>query len=176
MELNKIYNKLLIGIFLIATIIIAGSCKISYKFNGSNVDYTKTKTLSIVDFPNTAELVYAPLASEFSEKLRDVYTRNTRLQLLKRGGDMNIEGEIVGYELTPMGVSENTYAAQTKLTLTINVRFTNSKNPAEDFEKKYSAYQTFDSNNLLTDVQDELIKVMIEEITESIFNDTVANW
>jgi len=74
-----------------------------------------------------------------------------------------------------MAISVDTYASQTKLTITINVRFSNSKNPEDDFEKKYSAYQTFDSNNLLTDVQDGLLKTMIDEITDNIYNDTVAN-
>ena len=87
-----------------------------------------------------------------------------------------MEGVIVGYQLTPMAISANTYASQTKLTITINVRFTNSKSPEDDFEKKYTAYQTFDSTSLLTDVQDELLKTMIDEITDQIYNDTVAKW
>jgi hypothetical protein len=75
-----------------------------------------------------------------------------------------------------MAISADTYASQTKLTITINVRFTNNKNPEDDFEKKYSAYQTFDSSKLLNDVQDELLKTIIEEIADNIYNDTVAKW
>lgn len=183
MELNKkkllryaVYAKLLKIVVVLVIMLVSNSCSISYKFNGASVDYTKTKTISIVDFPNTAELVYAPLSSEFTEKLRDVYAKNTRLQVMKKGGDLHLEGEIVGYQLTPMAISANTYASQTKLTITINVRFTNSKSPEDDFEKKYTAYQTFDSTSLLTDVQDELLKTMIDEITDQIYNDTVAKW
>ena len=156
--------------------LVLSSCTISYKFNGSSVDYSKIKTISIVDFPNTAELVYPPLAQEFTESLRDAYTKQTRLQILKKGGDMHLEGEIVGYQLTPMAISTDTYAAETKLTLTINVRFSNNKNPQDDFEKKYTAYQTFTSSSMLTDVQDELIKTMIADIVDNIYNDTVAKW
>jgi len=152
------------------------SCKISYKFNGSSIDYTKTKTISISDFPNTAELVFQPLSQEFSEALRDSYTKQTRLQLLKRGGDLHLEGEIVGYQLTPLAISADSYASQTKLTLTIKVRFTNSKNPEEDFEKSYSTFQTFDSSLILTSVQDALMKQMIADIVDNIYNDTVAKW
>ena len=89
---------------------------------------------------------------------------------------MHLEGEITGYQLTPMAISADTYASETKLTITIKVRFTNNKNPNEDFEKTYSAYQTFDSNLMLNDVQDELLKTMIDEITDNIYNDTVARW
>lgn len=176
MELNKmIQNKgfLLLTALLILTL---SSCKISYKFNGASIDYAKTRSISIADFPNTAELVHPPLSQEFSEKLRDVYTKQTRLQILKKGGDMHLEGEITGYQLTPMAISTDTYASETKLTITIKVRFSNNKNPTDDFEKTYSAYQTFDSNVMLNIVQDELLKTMIDEITDNIYNDTVAKW
>jgi hypothetical protein len=166
--------KSLVVLFTIA--LLLSGCTISYKFNGSNIDYTKTKTISIAEFTNTAELVYAPLTQQFSEKLRDVYTRNTRLQVLKKGGDMHLEGEITEYYLTPMAISADTYASQTKLTVTVNVRFTNSKNPDDDFEKKYSAYQTFDSSQMINDVQDDLLKTIIEEISDNIYNETVAKW
>jgi hypothetical protein len=186
MELNKkiiIYknlgfNKLkMFRVLLICILsVILVSCTISYKFNGSSIDYTKTKTISISDFPNTAELIFPPLSSEFSEALRDVYTKQTRLQLQKKGGDMHLEGEIVGYQLTPLAISADSYSSETKLTMTVNVRFSNNKNPEDDFEKKYSAYQTFDSSRMLTDVQDELMKTMIADIVDNIYNDTVAKW
>ena len=152
------------------------SCSVSYKFNGSSIDYTKTKTISIFDFPNTAELVYPPLSQQFSEALRDSYTKQTRLQILKKEGDLHLEGEIVGYQLTPLAISADSYASQTKLTLTIKVRFTNYKNPEEDFEKSYTAFQTFDSNQILNNVQDALAKQMITDIVDNIYNDTVAKW
>lgn len=172
--LSPILTKLLTMVFVM---IVSMSCTIvSLKFNGGNIDYAKTKSIGISDFINTAELVYPALAQEFSEKLRDAYSKTTRLQLLKKGGDMHLEGEIVSYQLTPMAISADTYASQTKLTITINVRFTNSKSPEDDFEKKYTAFQTFDSSRLLTDVQDELHKAIIEEIVDNIYNDTVAKW
>jgi len=152
------------------------SCSISYKFNGSLIDYTKTKTISISDFPNTAELVYQPLSQAFSESLRDLFTKQTRLQILKRGGDLHLEGEIVGYQLTPLAISADSYASQTKITLTIKVRFANNKNPEEDFEKSYSTFQTFDSSLILTSVQDALMKQMISDIVDNIYNDTVGKW
>jgi len=172
-------NKLRVFVALLICIlsVVLVSCTISYKFNGSSIDYTKTKSISISDFPNVAELVYPPLSSEFSESLRDAYTKQTRLQLLKKGGDMHLEGEIVGYQLTPLAISADSYSSQTKLTMTVNVRFTNNKNPEEDFsDKKYSVYQTFDSSRMLTDVQDELMKTMIADIVDNIYNDTVAKW
>lgn len=163
-----------LSILLLATML--SGCVISYKFNGASIDYSKIKTISIADFPNMAALVHAPLSSNLSDGIRDLFQRQTRLQQVRRGGDLAIEGEIVGYQLTPMSVSADSYAAETKLTLTIRVRFTNSVNPEEDFEKTYSAYQTFDASQMLNDVQDELCNTMIQEIADQIYNDTVAKW
>ncbi len=156
--------------------VMVAACTVSYKFNGASIDYTKTKSISISDFPNMAELVYAPLASTFSEALRDKYTRQTKLELLRSGGDLDLQGEIVGYDYVALSIGTDALAAQTRLTLTVNVRFTNRQNPEDDFEKRYSASQTFDSNQMLNDVQDELITLMVEDITDQIYNDTVANW
>lgn len=157
-------------------VITLSACAISYTLSGSSIDYAKTKTISIVDFNNVAELVHPPLAQEFTEKLRDKYVRQTRLQLLKAGGDMHIEGEIVGYELTPMSISADTYSAETKLTVTINVRFVNKANPDEDFEKRYSGFRAFDSGRMLTEAQNDVLPLIIEDITDNIYNDTVARW
>ncbi len=152
------------------------SCVVSYKFNGASIDYSKIKSIGIADFPNNAELVHPPLAFDLSEGVRDVFRRQTRLQVLKAGGDMYLEGEITGYKLTPMAISADSYSAETKITLTVQVRFTNNVNPDDSFEKSYSANQIFDSNLMLTDVQDELCAIMILEISENIYNDTVAKW
>lgn len=172
-----ILSKLRLIVVICISAFLLTSCKISYKFNGSSIDYTKTKSISISDFPNTAELVYPPLSQVFSESLRESYSRQTRLQLLSKGGDLHLEGEIIGYQLTPQAISADSYSSQTKITLTIKVRFSNNKNPQEDFEKTYSAFQTYDSNNnTLNNVQDQLIKTIITDIVENIYNDTVAKW
>lgn len=151
-------------------------CRISYTFNGASIDYSKIKTIAIADFPNNAPLVYAPLSNNLSDAIRDIYQRQTRLELVQRGGNLELAGEITGYTLTPMAVSADSYAAETKLTLTVQVRFTNNIAPEESFEKTYTAYQTFNASRMLTDVQEELCTVMITEISESIYNDTVAKW
>lgn len=169
-------TKLNVAILLIAVVLLLPSCVISYKFNGASIDYSKTKTISIADFPNVAPLVYAPLSNTLSDGIRDLFQRQTRLEQVRRGGNLEIEGEITGYALTPMSVSSDSYAAETKLTITVKVRFTNNVAPEESFEKTYTAYQTFDASQMLTDVQDELCNTMVAEIADQIYNDTVAKW
>ena len=168
----KVRNILLLGLVLVLQ-----GCAISYKFNGASIDYSTTHSISVADFPNNAALVYPPLSNDLSEGIRDLYQRQTRLQILRKGGDLELEGEITGYTLTPMSITAaDSYSSETKLTLTVRVRFINNVAPEESFDKTYSAYQTFDSSRLLTDVQDELCRTMITEIAENIYNDTVAKW
>jgi hypothetical protein len=123
-----------------------------------------------------AALVHPPLSNNLSDGIRDLFQRQTRLEQVRRGGNLEIEGEITGYTLTPMAVSADSYASETKLTITVKVRFTNNVAPEESFEKTYTAYQTFDSSQMLVDVQDELCNTMITEIADQIYNDTVAKW
>ncbi len=163
-------------LLVLGSIFLMNSCTISYKFNGASIDYSTTKTISIADFPNMSALVYAPLSNNLSDGIRDLFQRQTRLEQVRRGGNLELEGEITGYQLTPMAISADNYAAETKLTITVKVRFTNNVAPEENFEKTYTAFQTFDSSQMLTDVQDELCNTMITEIAEQIYNDTVAKW
>ena len=151
-------------------------CSISYKFNGANIDYQTTKSISIADFPNNAAMVNPTLSANLTEGIIDLFQRQTRLQILRKGGDLELEGEIVGYDISQGAISADSYASESKLTIRVTVRFTNNIRSEESFEKTYSAFQTFDASRLLTDVQDELCAVMITEIAESIYNDSVARW
>ena len=161
---------------LLLVLLLLQACTISYKFNAASIDYTTIKSISIKDFPNQAVLVYPPLSQRFSEGLRDIYTQQTRLKVLKQDGDLRVEGKITGYELSSLAAQADGYAAETKLTVTVNVRYENTKNEKENFEQRFSAFQTFSSTSMLEDVQDALLEEIIKEITESIFNKTVANW
>ena len=105
-----------------------------------------------------------------------MFARNTRLQLVNQNGDMKIEGEIEGYELTPWAVQEDAFASETKLTMTVRMRFRNNKTEEPDKEERISANRTFSSNTVFDSVQDELMGQLIEEIVDQIFNATMANW
>lgn len=166
------------GLMALAFVLLGG-CSISYSFTGAgSIDYTKYKTVVIADFPIKSDYVYAPLATRFNEELKDIFVRQTRLKLVKTGGDLEIEGEITGYNQYNEAVSADGYASKTKLTITINVRFSDNIAHNQDFPggRQFSAFRTYDSTLLLTAVQDQLIGEMVKEITDQIFNATVANW
>ena len=163
-------------LFILTILFVVTSCRMSYTFRTASIDYDLTKTLSIDHFVNQAPLVYPPLEQRFNEEMKDMFTRNTRLQLVNQNADMEIEGEIVGYELTPMAVQEDAFASETKLTLTVRMRFRNNKLDVPEIEERLSANRTFSSNTMFDSVQDQLINELIDEIVDQIFNSTMANW
>ena len=170
-------KRLAVLVALAGLVFVIYSCKISIGLAPiSSIDYNKVKTISIADFQNRAEYVYAPLAIEFNQKLKDMFIQQTKLRLVDSGGDLELDGEITGYNQYNESVDASGYSSKVKLTLTVNVRYFNNTNHEEDFEQQFSAFQTYDSSQLLTSVQDGLITVMVKDITEQIFNSTVANW
>lgn len=165
------------NIFILLLLLISiSSCSVSYSFRGTSINYDLTKTLQIGHFVNQAPLVYPPLEQQFNEEMKDMFTRNTRLQLVNQNGDMEIEGEIVGYELTPMAVQEDAFASETRLTMTVRMRFRNNKTDDPEIEERISANRTFSSDQVFDSVQDQLLNELIDEIIDQIFNATMSNW
>lgn len=112
----------------------------------------------------------------FNNQLKDVFANHTRLQQVRRNGDLKIEGEITQYQQRNKSVSSEGYSAQTELSITVNVRFTNNVNHNEDFERQFTATASYETSRSLNAVQEELVTQMVRDLTDQIFNATVANW
>lgn len=174
--MKYLLKYLRIPLTVIALVLTAQSCRISYKFNGAALDYNVYKTINIGQFPIRAALVYAPLQQTFENELSDYITRNTRLRTVEGASDLEIEGEITGYNLTPQAVTEDAYASRTRLTITVRVKYTDTKNDANDIDQTFSAYRDFDASMMLDEVQDQLCQEIAKELVELIFNATLGNW
>lgn len=161
---------------LILLLIMSTSCRISYKLNGSAINYDIYKTIDIGEFPIRAALVYPPLQSEFQNQLMDAVARQTRLQEIDGNADCELTGEITGYTLSPQAVGENAYATETRLTISVHVKYTDNINPANNIDQTFSAYRQFSADLLLIDVQDDLCREISEELVDLIFNATLGNW
>ena len=173
----KQYGLMLCPVLLmLLSSLFMNSCSISYKFNGASIDYTEVKTIQIETFPNRASYVWGPMAPMFNEKIRDVFANHTRLTEVKRNGDWKLEGEIKSYDQRNKSVSSEGYSAQTELSITVNVRFTNNKNHTEDFERQFTATSVYPTTQSLNSVQEEHVNNMLDDICDQIFNATAANW
>lgn len=172
MEWSK---RLLISAVMLIMVALTG-CRISYKFNGSALDYSVYKTISVSEFPIRAALVYAPLQPMFENQLLDYISKNTRLQTTDGASDLQIEGEITGYALTPQAVTQNALASMTRLTIQVRVKYIDNKDEKNNIDQTFSAYQDFPATEMLNDVQDQLCEEITKELVELIFNSTLGNW
>ena len=175
--MNRIYRYAVMAVVVLCALSLGGCIffKGGYSLSGASIP-AGAKTFSVAYFPNNAPLVYDMMMTQFNEELKDIFAKQTRLSQVRVNGDLNIEGEITDYALTPLSVGSDALAAETRLSMTVNVRFTNNTNHDEDFETRFSANRTFQNTQTLNDVQEQLVGEMIEEIVDQIFNATVANW
>jgi hypothetical protein len=176
MALNKLRHALATTLVATASVLAWHGCVPNYTLNGASIDYSIYHTIHVSNFPIRAALMYPPLQQTFENELLDYITRNTRLTTTDGNADISLEGEITGYTLTPQAVTEDAYASQTRLTITVRVKYTDEKNDRNDLDQTFSAYRDFDSSQLLTDVQDELCQQISKELVELIFNATLGNW
>lgn len=152
------------------------SCSLpKYSFTGTNINYNLIKTIQIDKVANRAPYGWAPMEAMLNNKLQDVYANQTRLRLVKRGGDLHVAGEITGYDQYNKGISADGYASQVQLRMTVNIRFTNAKTNV-NWEKQFSATSQYDATQQLTAVQERLVTEMVNDICDQIFNATVGDW
>ena len=170
-RMKKTFN-LFFGIILLLSM---QSCGI-YSFGGVTLD-ERIKTVQIDYFPNNAPLVEPTLSQALTIALQDLFVSQTNLDLTNSGGDIIFEGEITGYRINPMTATSQQTAAQNRLTITVNVRYFNKYEEDNDFERSFSFYHDYDANAQLTGgVLDDAFSVILERITQDIFNASVAKW
>ena len=173
---RTLYRRLkqygLMVVFFMASLFMT-SC---YTFNGASINYATTKTIQISEFPIRSNYVWGPMANIFNTALKDQYANHTKLIQVKRNGDLKVDGEITRYEQRNKSVSSEGYSAQTELSITVNVRFTNNKNHEQDFERQFTSSASYETTQSLNAVQEELVTQMTKDIIDQIFNATVANW
>ncbi|MGQ7868400.1 LptE family protein [Sunxiuqinia sp. sy24] len=172
---NSIKSLTLIILLVLGVSSLLQSCKVSYSFTGASIS-PEVKTFSVYYFPNRARLINPNLSQQMTEALQDKLLRQTSLNQQEESGDLEFEGQITNYETRPMNISQGDLASQTRLTVSVKVKYTNNANHDEDWEKTFSAYEDFDSNQILSSVEDELVIAILDKLTEDIFNASIANW
>ena len=160
--------------FVVMLAYTATSCGV-YSLTGASIP-PEAKTISILHFANNAPLVNPTLSQVFTDILRDKFINQTRLSLVPRNGDLHLEGEIIGYSVAPVAIQSNDQAALNRLSITVNVRYTNKATPAQDFETNLTRFAEFSSSQSLSDVQNNLVEQISKDLADDIFNRSVANW
>lgn len=168
-------NILMIAVMLIAALAATACGFVKYSFSGTSIQ-SDVKTVTINYFEYKALRVNPSLSNDMTEALKDKFKKLTRLEEVDIDGDLEIIGEITGYDVKATAVTANEVAAQNRLTVTVKIYYTNRKYPEDDFEKNFSAYADYDSTQSLDSVEGTICEEIIDKIIEDIFNATVANW
>ncbi|MFP9100681.1 LptE family protein [Flavobacterium sp. RHBU_24] len=166
----------IIVLCLLLPVLGCGSSNNKYNLNGISVG-EDVKTFQVNNFRNNAEVVEPGIDRTFTQRLQELVKNQTRLTIDSSSADLVYEGEITQFRVTPMTATANQRASQNRLTVTVNVRFTNNKNSKYDFENQFSFYHDYDANKLLTgatlsNATDEIF----ERITQDIFNESLGKW
>ena len=156
---------------------------ILFSFSGCSVyNFTGTgkidaKTFQVNYFQNNSELIEPGIERTFTLQLQEIIQNQTNLNLVQTGADLAYEGEITNYNISPMTATADQQAAQNRLTININVRYTNKKKDADDFEKTFSFFYDYPANQQLTGtVLNNALKEIFERITQDVFNESLAKW
>lgn len=168
-------KKIIFFIYLAISLLFFQGCSVSYNFTGTGkID---AETFQVNYFQNTSELVEPGIERDFTIELQDIIQNQTNLSLVPSGGDLIYEGEIVDFRITPMTATADQRAAQNRLTVTVNLRFTHTRVEDDSYEKRYSFFYDYPGNQQLigSDLRTALDEIF-ERITQDIFNDSLAKW
>lgn len=146
-----------------------------YSFTGASIP-PEAETISILTFPNNADLVQPTLSQDFTNALREKFSSQTSLIQVDRNGDLHIEGEITGYSTRPQAIQGDEQAALNRLTITVKVRYFNSFDEDKNFESTFSRFADYPSSQNLSAVEEGLITEINDALVEDIFNKAVVNW
>jgi hypothetical protein len=168
-------KQTLLFVLLFSAILIGMiSCGI-YSFSGASLS-PEVKTVTIRTFTNQASIVFPSLAEKITEKLKDKFMREMNLKLVDDNGDVLFRGSVVDYKVAPASIGSNDQSKTSRLTISVKVKFENTKEPKGDFESVFSSYMDFDSSKDLTQVENELVEGITDILVQDIFNKAVNNW
>ena len=163
-------------IISITYLMILQSCSVKYSLTGASIS-PETTSFQVNYFQNNAPLIEPGIERDFTNKLIDLLINQTSLELVKSNGDLVYEGEIVEYRISPTTATSDNRAAQNRLTVGVNVRFYDLKDPDADFEKRFSFYYDYPASvQLIGSQKDTAMEEIFERITQDVFNASLAKW
>ncbi|GAB4232519.1 MAG: LptE family protein [Ekhidna sp.] len=151
-----------------------------YSFTGASIS-PDVKTISIQTFYNNAPLGPSNMSVLFTEKIKDYYQQNTSLELVDNNGDLQLDGFIANYTITPVAASagqqgQGDFSALTRITITVSAAYINVKDPTFDFDQNFSFFKDFENETDLASNEEQFVEEIFDQIILDIFNASVANW
>lgn len=167
--------KRLLLILSVIAVLFTTACTISITMSGASIP-ENLNTFTVQYINNRAPLVNPSLSQTLTDGLKDRIQKESRLRMVNEGGDIEFSGNITSYSTQPMALKADAVSAETRLTTTVKIRCRNFKDPKKDWEQSFTAYQDYDSQNNLSEVEETLVAQIVNELTENIFNKAFSDW
>ena len=169
------FKRLIFFLFLISF----HSCG-NYSFTGASIP-EGTETFQVNLFENNSGnnvgSIFEPgLDRDLTLALQNILEIQTNLQLVQSNGDLLYEGEIIEYRVSPMTSTADLNAAQNRLTISVNINYTNFKKEEDNFERRFSFFFDFPAEQQLISIKNEAHEIIFERLTQDIFNASLAKW
>ena len=157
-------------------VITSPGCKVNYSFTGADIP-AEAKTISVSYFIATAPLANPQVSQQFTNDMIAMVLTQTSLDVVDEFGDLQFEGSIVGYKISPAAVQSDTEAAaKNRLTMKVKVKYTNTIEPDKSFEREFAQFADFNADDNLNDVEQALIELIDETLVQDIFNASLGSW
>ena len=161
--------------YLLISCLLLWGCTGGYSFTGASIP-PGAKTIGINTFPNYASTVNPQLSQKLTDELIQMFSSQTPLTVINDGGDLQISGEITGYDTRASALSSSDEVSMNRLTITVKVKFVNTVDPEADFEQTFSRYRDYAASQDFSSVESSLMGEIVNELCEDIFNKSVVNW
>ncbi len=160
---------------MVVSVLLLNACKPHVSLNGATIP-PEAKTISVGFFSNNTTLGAPSLSQRFTEKLRDMVSQQTSLALMKQNGDLQFEGYISDYNVMPIAIQSNDQAAKNRLTISVNVKYSNKFDATKNFDQVFTRFADFNSTESISSKEPELVTEIYRQLTEDIFNRAFNNW
>jgi outer membrane lipopolysaccharide assembly protein LptE/RlpB len=148
----------------------------SFRDTGGMPEEWKTFTLKTL----TLEAATCPLsfAAILSENLKDGVQNNTPLLLNTTfgKGEVNMEGKITQYLVTPLAVQGNNNASQNRLSMTLVMTINITKPKEEQWTMTSSRFADFSSGTNLSEIETKLFEDISSQMVQDLINKLLSNW
>jgi hypothetical protein len=176
MRLNQPVFRMAIFLIVVASGLSVSSCfSVKYSTTGASIPL-EAKTVSVQLFENVTRSPEAGLNQQVTDKLKDYIQNNTRLQVVNGVGDVDFEGSITNYSVTPSAISAGDEAAKNKFTISLKVKFTCEAKPELDFESSFSRFEEYESTMDFESAKAAYTDDILDLLIEDVFNKAFANW
>lgn len=163
-----------VAVIVLCTLVYG--CHVGFSLSGASIpDYAKT--FSVQYFKNQAQLAGPTVSQTFTDALRNYIASHSRLTLTD-AGDLDFQGDISGYTIGAVTASASApgQSTTTRLTITIDVTYTDKKDPKKCFNATFSRYADFPSSENITAVQNDLITQINNQLVQDVFDKAFNNW